>query len=219
MSAWYSHIIRSEPIADSIRDAIDQYRASDAPITRTLIWVVAIVFAAEVVVATLFGTRSIRVLAIGSFKLHPELAWLAAPILHAGVGHALVNIAGLAIVGIPLEKHLSQRRFVIFIIATAYGSTLIGGLFQAAFTTNQVAMYGISGTVYAMAGFGLVQFRSSDGSIPATEWVAVLLGVSAAVTVLFDPFSGPYFHPDWINGGHAGGFFIGVISALVAAPE
>lgn len=169
MSAWYSHIIRSEPIGDSIRDAIDQYRASDAPITRTLIWVVAIVFAAEVVVATFFGTRSIRVLATGSFKLHPELAWLAAPILHAGVGHALANIAGLVIVGIPLEKHFSQRRFVIFIIATAYGSTLIGGLFQAAFTTNQVAMYGISGTVYAMAGFGLVQFRSSDGSIPTSE--------------------------------------------------
>ena len=212
--AWHSHIIRNEPIAASLREAKDQYLAADAPIILTLIWVVTAVFAVEVALSVLFGTRSIRVLATGSFKLHPELAWLVAPFLHAGIGHLIVNIGGLAVVGIPLEQYFSKRRFGIFIVVTAYLSTFTGGLTQAVFTTDQVAMYGISGVVYAMGGFGLVHFGSSNDSLPSFEWVALMFSLGAGVIVAFDPFTGPYFHPDWINGGHTSGFLIGVIAGM-----
>ncbi|TQQ79148.1 rhomboid family intramembrane serine protease [Halonotius terrestris] len=213
--SWHSHIIRQEPLGETAREAKEQYLAADAPVTLTLIWIVAAVFAGEVALSVLLGTQSIRVLAVGSFKLHPEIAWLAAPVLHAGFGHVLTNIGGLAILGIPLEQHFSKRQFGIFVIVTAYLSTAIGGVFIAAFTADQVAMYGISGTVYAMAGVAIVQFCSSRNPPRGFEWIALLLAISAAVTVVLDPFTGPFFHPDWINGGHTGGLVTGLIVGLL----
>jgi len=213
--AWHSHIIRTEPLGETLREAKDQYLAADAPVTLTLIWVVIAVFAVEVALAVLFGTRSIRLVAVGSFKFHPEIAWLAGPFLHASPRHLLVNIGGLALLGIPLEQHFSNHRIGTFIIVTAYLSTAVGGLLLAMFTADQVAMYGISGTVFAMGGFGLVHLGSSNDSLPAFEWVAVILGLSTVVSVAFDPFTGPYFHPDWINGGHTTGVVIGVIAGVL----
>jgi membrane associated rhomboid family serine protease len=215
MSTWYSHLFRGQADADTLRKAVTQYRTVEASITRTLIWVVAIMFSSEIFVTAIFGIRSIRVFATGLFKIKPELAWMLAPVLHAGFKHVLTNIGGLVLMGFPLEQHFTKRRFAIFVIGTAYLSTMGGWFAQTMFTTNQIAMYGISGTVYALAGYGLVHFGLSTDRLSAFEWIAMMFGLGAAVTVVIDPFTGPYLHPDWINGGHATGFLIGVITRVV----
>jgi membrane associated rhomboid family serine protease len=203
--------VRDNPLRQEFKTAFAQYRASGAPVTLTLIWIVTTVFAAEVALTVLFGVRSIRVFATGSFKLYPELAWLFAPVLHAGLGHFLVNIGGLLTVGIPLELQFTNRRFGIFLLATAYFSTVGGLVAKAVFTTTPIAVYGISGTVFALAGYALIHFGRSSEHLKAFEWVALLVGFAAATTVAVDFFTGPYLHPEWINGGHATGFMIGVL--------
>lgn len=207
--------IRNKPLRKEFKTALAQYQATSAPVTYGLIWIVTAVFAAEVALTVLFGVRSIRVFATGSFKLHPELAWLFAPVLHAGSRHFLANIAGLLVLGVPLEQQVRPRGFVVFILATAYLSTLGGWLAKAAFTTTPIAVYGISGTVFALAGYALVHFSRYTDRLSAFEWVAMLFGLAAAVTVAYDSFNGPYLHPEWINGGHATGLVIGLIAGVV----
>lgn len=215
MSNLFAHLFRRRVDGETLRNAINQYRTADAPVTMTVIWVVTAVFAAEVALTVLFDVRSIRVFATGSFKLYPEIAWLFAPILHAGIRHLLANIGGLLVFGIPLEQHFRNRGFGLFILATAYLSTVGGWLAQAVLTTTQVAVYGISGTVFALAGYALIYFGRATDRIPAFEWVAMLFGFAAAVTVAYDPFTGPYLHPGWINGGHTTGLVIGLLAGVV----
>jgi membrane associated rhomboid family serine protease len=211
---WYAPFLIDKPLGETLCEAKEQYQRAVAPITKTLIWIVLAVFAVQVISTTLLGVRSIRVFTTGSFKFYPALAWLFAPVLHAGIGHLGANIGSLYVFGIPIEQHFSKRRFGLFIVATAYLSTAGGWLLQSLFTTQQVAMYGISGTVFALGGFGLVNYGSAQKSLPAYQLFALVWGVAAAINVSADPFIGPYFHHDWINGGHATGFLIGVLIGL-----
>jgi len=206
--------VRDNPLRQEFKTAFAQYRATSAPVTLTLIWIVTAVFAVEVALTVLFGVRSIRVFATGSFKLYPELAWLFAPVLHAGLGHFLANIVGLLAVGIPLERHFTPGRFGGFLLATAYLSTLGGWVAKTVFTTIPIAVYGISGTVFAVAGYALIHFGRSSEPLKAFEWIAFLVGVAVAVTVGIDLLTGPFLHPDWINGGHATGLLIGVLAGV-----
>lgn len=215
MWTWYLHLFRGQADADTLRKAVTQYRTVEASTTRTLIWVVAIIFSIEILMTPIFEIQSIRVFATGLFKIEPELAWILAPVLHAGFRHVLANIGGLVLIEFPLEQHFTKRRFAMFIIGTAYISIMGGWLAQTMFTTNQIAVYGISGTVYALAGYALVHFGRSTDRLFAFEWIAMMFGLGAAVTVVLDPFTGPYLHPDWINGGHATGFLIGVTTRVV----
>ena len=215
LSQFANQILRKNSLRQEFKTALTQYRVTRAPVTYGLIWVVTTIFAIEVVFTALFGVRSIRVLATGSFKLHPELAWVFAPILHAGSRHFLANVGGLLVLGIPLEQHFTKRRFGSFILATAYLSTLGGWLAQAMFTTAPIAVYGISGTVFALAGYALVHSCRANDRLPAFEWIAMLVGLAAAVTVAYDPITGQYLHPGWINGGHATGMMIGLLVGVV----
>jgi len=207
--------LRDNPLRQEFKTALAQYQATSAPVTYGLILIVTAVFAAEVALTVLLEVRSIRVFATGSFKLHPELAWLFAPILHAGGRHFLANVGGLLVLGIPVEQQVTTRRFWIFLLATAYLSTLGGWLSKAAFTTTPIAVYGISGTVFALAGYALVHFGRDTDRLPAFEWVAMLFGLAAAVTVAYDLFTGQYLHPEWINGGHTTGLVIGLLAGVV----
>jgi len=211
---WYSQFLLDKPVSDTLREAKEQYQSAAAPVTKTLIWIVLAVFASQVIATTLLGARSIQVLAGGSFKLFPTLAWLLAPVLHAGIGHLVANIGSLYVLGIPIEQYFSPRRFAFFIVATAYLSTAGGWLLQSLFTSQQIAMYGISGTAFALGGFALVKYGTAEERLPAYQLFALVLGLAALIIVAGDPFTGPYFHPDWINGGHVTGFLIGLIAGV-----
>ena len=55
----------------------------------------------------------------------------------------------------PVEARMSRRGFFACVGVTAYVSVLCGALWSLTFTDKEfVAFYGISGTVFAMAGSG-----------------------------------------------------------------
>lgn len=159
-------------------------------------------------------STSMSVFATGIFGVHPKIAWTIAPVLHKGFLHFLGNLAGLLLLGLPIEDHWSKSRYIAFILITRYVSTGIGGLLLANSTEQQVVFYGTSGVVYALAGFSVVHLPAKHSSLNPAEQVSVIVGIAAVSTLLVDFVTGPYLTSRWMNGRHLSGFVFGMGAAL-----
>jgi membrane associated rhomboid family serine protease len=201
-----------ETVNQNFREALRQLSDEDAPITYALIGCVIGVFILEVWVTSTRSLDSIEVFASGIFGVAPAVGWLLSPLLHRGFQHLLANLFGLFILGVPLEKHWSKGRYIGFLIATGYLSTVGGGVLLSVFTNQQIASYGASGIVFALCGYGITHLPRSHSRFSPVQWLVLLFGISALLAVLIDPFTGPYFEPNWINGGHLVGIVAGGIA-------
>lgn len=204
--------VLDEQVIKHGKAAIQQLATESSPITHALIGCVIGIFIVEVWIMHTNSLGNLEVVAKGIFGVAPSAGWILSPFLHNSIPHFIVNIAGLILVGVPLEKHWSKKRYAVFLIAAGYMATVGGGVFLAIFTDQQIASYGVSGVVYALAGFGLIHLPRRHWPFDSLQWIVVLFGVSAMLSVVVDPFIGPYFEPNWINGGHLVGFVIGVVA-------
>lgn len=136
-----------------------------------------------------------------------------APLLHRGLLHWIASVVGLVFLGSAIERHWSRWRYIGFLLFSGYGATAAGAVVMRAFTDSQIAFYGTSGIVFALAGFALVHLPWSHLRVTQVEWFAAFIGVVALLQVIADPLTGPYFDPYWINGGHAAGLVIGAVAA------
>lgn len=201
-----------ETVNQNFRKVLRQLSDEDAPITYALIGCVIGVFILEVWVTNTRSLDNIEVFASGIFGVAPTVGWLLSPLLHRGFQHVLANLFGLFILGIPLEKHWSKGRYIGFLVVTGYLSTIGGGVLLSVFTNQQIASYGASGIVFALCGYGLIHLSRSHSRFTLVQWLILLFGISALLTVIVDPLTGPYFEPNWINGGH----LVGVITGCIA---
>ena len=211
--------MRENPAISGLKTAYEEYLQANSTITYALMTVVAAVFLVEVVLTAVFGLQSVQVFATGLFGVHPWIAWPFSPILHRGILHFAATLTGLTIVGIPVERYWGRRRYTAFLLVTGYVTVILGAGFMAVFSDKQLAFYGTSGVVYALAGFSLTYLPSRGKDLELIGWFAVFIGVVAFVNVLVDPFTGPYFAPKWINGGHTSGFIIGAAIGLLRSDK
>jgi len=200
------------PAVSAVKEAYGKYTEGDSTVTYLLAIIVAAVFIFEVAFTAVRSLGSIQILATGIFGVHPAIAWPFSPVLHRGFLHFGANLVGLIVVGIPIEKHWTRKRYVLFLVPTGYLTIAAGTGFMLIFSDSPVAFYGTSGVVYALAGYSLIHLFRSHDKFSLTEKVAALIGFVALVSVILDPFTGPYFEPLWINVGHASGFFIGAVA-------
>lgn len=195
-----------------LKTVISEYREAEAPITYGLIGLVVGVFLVEVLMTYLWSLSSISIFATGIFGVHPSIAWPSAPLLHKDILHFVATIWGLLIFGVPFEKHWHKGRFILFLVLTGYLTIVAGALVLMMFSKQQVAVYGTSGIIYALAGFALTHILRPHRNISVIELITVVFGVVALIDVLIDPFTPPYLAPDWINGGHTLGIVIGIVA-------
>jgi len=207
--------MRENPAISGLKTAYEEYLQANSTITYALMTVVAAVFLVEVVLTAVLGLQSVQVFATGLFGVYPWIAWPFSPILHRGILHFAATLIGLTIVGIPVERYWGWRRYTAFLLVTGYVTVVLGVGFMAVFSNKQLALYGMSGVVYALAGFSFTYLPYRGKDLELIEWFAVFIGVVALVDVLVDPFTGPYFAPKWINGGHTSGFIIGAAIGLL----
>jgi membrane associated rhomboid family serine protease len=141
---------------DRLREQVPpEYALAEWRVTQSLIATVLLVYNAEILVRLALGAPTVRVAMAYSFLNHPEVAWPLAPVLHRDALHLGANVLMLVVLA-PVESRMSRRGFLAFVAVTAYVSVLCGALWSLTFTQKEfVAFYGISGTVFAMAGCGL----------------------------------------------------------------
>jgi len=223
-----------QPVLGMLKTLIQEYNEAwkASPVTRQLIILIVGVFICEILLSIFLSLRSVQVFATGLFGVYPWLAWSLSPLLHRGVPHFLSNFFFLVLVGVPIEKHWSSwKRYSIFLVATGYITILSGALILQSSTDQSVAFYGISGVVYAIAGFSLthlprcridteIEMGHSIGNEEIVtrirsldlNWVekfAVIVGVITLLSVILDLLTGLYIEHQGINGGHLSGFVIG----------
>jgi len=203
------------PAVSGLKTAYQEYLEANATVTYVLMTVVAAVFLTEVVLAAVLGLQNVRIFATGLFGIHPWIAWPFSPVLHRGILHFAATLTGLTVVGSPIEKYWDRRRYAAFLTLTAYITVLSGAVFMSVFSDEQLAFYGTSGVIYALAGFSLTHLTKRHDDLNLVEWLAVVIGIAALIDVLIDPLTGPYFAPNWINGGHTSGFVIGSAIGLL----
>jgi membrane associated rhomboid family serine protease len=203
-------LIRKERPYELMITAFQQYSDAKAPITFGLIGFVGGIFIGEIFLATLIGTSSVEVFATGLFKLYPMIAWPLAPFLHQGVVHFTSNVVGLILFGLPVEDELSSRQYAVFSVVVAALSTALGAVLMASGTTKPIAFYGISGVVYALAGFAFVHFATHESRMEVIEWIAFVGGAAAVLHVGFDVLTGLLISGNTINGGHLTGLIVGI---------
>lgn len=206
-------LTQNNPLINWLLEMVKEISEKDAPITYSLIGIITGVFIVEVGMTRFYGLPQIQVFSSGLFGVYPKVAWIAAPLLHSGLLHWMASVVGLVFLGTAVERHWPQWRYLGFLIITGYGATAVGALVMGAFTDSQLAFYGTSGIVFALAGFALVHLPWSHVQVTQVEWFAAFIGVIALLQILIDPLTGPYFDPYWINGGHTAGFVIGGVAA------
>ncbi len=203
--------VPENPVLDAVWEAVRENWNRRAPVTYAVIGFVVGIFAFEVVFTLTRGLAGIQVFATGLFGVAPYLAWPLSPFLHRGVLHLGSSLAGLWLLGLPVEEHWRRWRYVAFLLASGYIATTVGVVTMAPFTGKNIAFYGSSGMIFALGGFAVVFFPRWFGEVETSEWLATLVGAVAVVTVAVDPLTGPYLTPDWVNGGHLGGLVVGMV--------
>ncbi|WP_336024270.1 rhomboid family intramembrane serine protease [Halobellus salinisoli] len=205
------------PFERGVRPLVSQHRALAAPITDLLTIVVCGVYAIQAAQTTLWGVSSVFETTNYVYVRAPWLAWTVAPLLHGGLTHVVPNVLTLFVFGRITEAHLSRRRFAAMVVLAAVGSILALVGWSAVFASGSyVAVYGISGVVFAAAGFALVHLPR-HGRVMDLELLAVLFGVCAVALVAVESIVALAFHtPAGINVGHAAGLLVGVATALVS---
>jgi membrane associated rhomboid family serine protease len=191
--------------------ALDQWR-----VTQMLIVAVLLIYNVEIVVRLLLDAPTIRVAMAYSFLNYPEVAWPFSPLLHRNALHLAANVAMLVVLA-PVEARLSRRGFLAFVAVTAYFSVLCGAVWSLTFTEKEyVAFYGISGTVFAMAGYGLV--ASVRDYRVGNELTAplVYMGVAVIGAVGLDVWGLVTAGPLALNMGHASGGMLGCLAGIFA---
>lgn len=201
-------------ISDGIRQVAAEFRELEAPVTRSVVVIISVVFIGQIFTALLLEVE-IPVLVRYLFTEYAAVAWVLSPVLHYGELHFLFNIVVIWGLGTVVEQTLSGRTYVLFILLAAIGSTTASYLAKAPFGTVQIATYGSSGIAYAAATYSLT--FTSNGTVsglqdPASvDFIARIAGFSAILIVAGDIVAGPYVTANWFNGSHLGGAVIGLV--------
>lgn len=206
-------------IVDGSRQVVSEFRKLEAPVTRSVVFVVLGVFVGQVLAALLVGVR-IPVLVRSLFAEYPAVAWTLSPVLHYGALHFLFNIVAIWGVGAIVEQTLSRKRYAALILIAAVGSTAASYLAKAPFASVQMATYGSSGIAYAVATYSIGVDSKNPVSRPrdlaSLDAIAYLAGLVAILLVTADIVAGPYATANWFNGSHLGGAVIGLVAGGIS---
>ncbi|WP_156105687.1 rhomboid family intramembrane serine protease [Halobellus rufus] len=208
------------PFARGVRPLVSQHRALAAPLTDLLAIVVCGVYAVQAAQAALWDVSSVFETTNYVYVRAPWLAWSLAPLLHGGLTHVVPNVLTLFVFGRVAEVHLPRGRFVAMVALAAVGSILALVGWNALFSAGSyVAVYGISGVVFAAGGFAVAHLPR-HGRVTDLELLAVLFGVCAVALVGVETLLAVALSaPATINVGHAAGFLVGVATATVSPPR
>jgi len=154
-----------------------------------------VVFALQVLVRATLGPGAM----IGLFALASPLAvapwtFVTSVYAHATVGHLAGNLLLLLLIGLPLERLTTSRRFHLFFLLTG----MTAGVFQILVTTTfhevpfvgsggTPAVLGASGAIFALLGYVITGNRVVNQlldrvALPARFQLAVLVVVALVVT-------------------------------------
>jgi membrane associated rhomboid family serine protease len=188
---------------------------ANAPVTRRVAYVMLAGAAFQFCYIVTTETPSFEQVTHRLFDASPAWGWTLSPILHESiVAHLGLNLVGVLVAGSLVERHLGPRWYAVLVLTAAIASSAVGGVLPWMFGDARPG-YGASGIVFALILYGLFHFRVTHSSRSAGENLVGIFGVSGIILIALNIFSGPYFEPNWFNGGHLGGAIVGLVAFLL----
>jgi membrane associated rhomboid family serine protease len=179
-------------------------------------------FAIQGLVGLVLGTTGVLALFALSHPLTvAPWTFVTSVYAHASIGHLLGNLLVLLLVGLPLERLTSRRRFHLFFLCTGaaaaafqLGMTSLLGVVPLLGVDGSPAVLGASGAIFALLGYFITGNRVTDGlfgrlSVP--PWLQVGLLTAFALLVAF----GTAGSPNVAIWGHFFGLFLGLLAGRV----
>jgi membrane associated rhomboid family serine protease len=219
--------MRHEELADLLNAARDRYATEHGPspslladlelqrqaaaVRRDRIPVVTVALAVVCVVAfvmevSAYGllpdTAELRAAGGASRDALAEGDWwtlLSANVLHTTPWHLVLNLIGLLILGVLLEREIGWQRFGLLCLVAGVASTSLGVLLQLG-----AGVVGVSGIVYAIAAWALLRDVHRTRMLGVMAWGTVPAGVIYTFLV-----------PGVSIGGHLGGLAAGFALAYL----
>lgn len=140
--------------------------------------------------------------------MHGQVWRLITPIfIHLSIMHILFNMLWFKDLGYLIEHKFGKNDLLALIII----SGILSNLLQYCIGGPQFG--GMSGVLYAMLGFVWVYKKihhDFDYALPARDITIMIGWLLVCLTGLLGPIA---------NGAHAGGLFVGMLFAIVKAPE
>ncbi|WP_311171788.1 rhomboid family intramembrane serine protease [Halobellus ordinarius] len=197
------------------RKLVTKFRELEIPVTLSLVSIILLIYIGQLVSALLLE-EPIPVLVSYLFVEYTAVAWILSPLLHYGGLHFIFNFVVIWGIGAVVEQTLSRKKYILFIILAAVGSTIGAYLAKIPFVADQIIAYGSSGIAYALATYSITIASKKSVSrirdLASIRIIACLAGIVAVLIVAYDVLTGPYFTAEWFNGSHLGGAVIGLIA-------
>jgi rhomboid protease GluP len=131
---------------------------------------------------------------------------LSAMFLHSGFVHVALNMLGLFVAGVAVERMYGRRLFALIYL----GSGLVGSALSLHFGAQSAVAVGASGAVFGITGALFVAMLRHQESLPKTMGKQALS--SMAVFILYSLVQG-FARPGIDNAAHVGGLLSGCVLA------
>ena len=158
------------------------------------------------------------VVGLGLFALDPGFLrdpWtlLTSVYAHAGAGHLLGNLLGLALFGGLVERVSSRARFHAFVVLTGTLSGVAEVTLGSLVALDARAVVGISGAVFGLLGYAITGNGLADRLLRAVDRLTATRGTVTVVLVgLAVLFAVVTSGPRTAVVGHAAGLSIGLLA-------
>lgn len=182
--------------------------------TPQVVGVCLVVYAAQMIVALAAGAERMAELFALSLPLDVYPWTIATSVYaHASPWHLLSNLALFALLGLAVERGTSPVRFHAFVLGTGATANVSQAAFSQLINGADAHVLGLSGAVFALAGYVVTGNRISGFildrfNVPRVVQFLVYLGLAIAVTAVTA-------EPGVAIVGHFVGLFLGL--ALGAA--
>jgi membrane associated rhomboid family serine protease len=122
--------------------------------------------------------------------------------VHFGALHLLMNLTGLMIFGIRVERYLGRVKFLAIYIFSGLAASLFSLLFTRGYAAGASgAVYGLTGAILA---YTLVSKRPMDALTSYTMLIFAGIGLAMG-----------FASPGIDNFGHIGGWLAGLLAGLI----
>ena len=133
---------------------------------------------------------------------------LSATLLHAGFVHLVMNMFGLVVVGVTLERLFGHKLFLLIYLASGFA----GSALSLHFSAQKAVSVGASGAIFGIAGALLVAVFKHRKTLPQVFSKQMLSGMG--FFVIYSLIQG-FGKAGTDNAAHIGGLLAGCLTATI----
>ncbi len=180
-------------------------------ITKFLIVLISIMFIVEMFYIAHYGEKGILILgAKWNEGITKGEYWrfFTCSLLHGGLMHLFLNLAGLYIFGKELESIYGSFRYLLICLLTSWGATLASYVFSSG------TAIGASGIVFGIIGCLISFYFKQKNKVTGAKYKFKSMYTLVIINLLFG-----LFIPKIDNSAHMGGIITGLLSGWLLSPK